>query len=137
MGEQIINTKNEAVDRWQQQMPPFFRKIVKACACIIITAFTVNTIMVNGGAEPHQWWCDVYPLLLAVPAGMITICKLTVAGGYKHINIDKLSRGQMPQSSHSCNMSDVDAVSPGPVESEPADIEPVHFSDLDDANVEH
>ena len=76
-------------------------------------------------------------LVAVVYVYMIVVCKLTVAGGYKHINIDQLSRGQMPQSSQSCNMSDVDAVSPGPVESEPADIEPVHFSDLDDVNVEH
>ena len=122
MGEQIINTKNEAVDRWQQQMPPFFRRIVIVCACVAITAFTVNIALQTAGAVPHQWWTDAYPLLIGVPIGMIVVCKLTVAGGYKKIDVDALSRGQMTQSSRSCNMSDVDAEQPGPVE--PAEIEP-------------
>lgn len=118
MGEQIIRTKNEAVERWQQRMPRFFRRIVYLCAIVATTAFAANQVMQIGGAEPHQWWHDIYPSLLAVPVGMIVVCKLTVAGGYKDIDLDKLSGGHVDQTgpSHSTNMSDVDPIQPGDTE---------------------
>lgn len=104
-------------------MPRFFQRIVILCAIIVVTAFTVNTALTVAGAEPHDWWRDAYPLLIGVPIGMIVICKLTVAGGYRDIDLDPLShgqvdRGQRPDTSghsdrpaHSPNMSDVDALS--------------------------
>ena len=95
MGEQLKQTGNEAVKRWQQKMPRFFRQLMVLCACVAVTAFTVNTAMVESGAEPHEWWRNVYPLLIGVPSGMIVVCKLTVAGGYKEIDIDSLSKGQV------------------------------------------
>lgn len=123
MGETIRQTGSEAVKRWQERMPRFFQRIVILCAIVVVTAFTVNTALTVAGAEPHDWWRDAYPLLIGVPIGMIVICKLTVAGGYRDINLDPLShgqvdRGQRPDSSghhdrpaHSPNMSDVDALS--------------------------
>ena len=104
-------------------MPRFFQRIVILCAIVVVTAFTVNTALTVAGAEPHDWWRDAYPLLIGVPIGMIVICKLTVAGGYRDIDLDPLShgqvdRGQRPDPSahhdrpaHSPNMSDVDALS--------------------------
>ena len=56
---------------------------------------------------------------------MIVICKLTVAGGYRDIDLDPLSHGQVDRGqrpAHSPNMSDVDAVSVTDVE--PHEIEP-------------
>lgn len=135
MGDIIRKTGSEAVERWHQKMPKFFRGIVIICACVIVTAFAVNQIMVIGGAEPHEWWRDAYPLLLSVPTGMIVVCKLTVAGGYKNIDIDALSHGNVEceQIKHSPNMSDVDTVSPGNyLEKEgPNEIEP--YNDGPDA----
>lgn len=129
MGETIIQTKNEAINRWHEKMPSFFRRIVILCAIVATTAFTVNTALQVAGAEPHDWWRDIYPMLIGVPIGMIVICKLTVAGGYKNIDIDQLSRGRVhrSQSVHSANMSDVDTISPADTDTEdnnPADIEP-------------
>ena len=104
-------------------MPRFFQRIVILCAIVVVTAFTVNTALTVAGAEPHDWWRDAYPLLIGVPIGMIVVCKLTVAGGYRDIDLDPLShgqvdRGQRPDTSahhdrtaHSPNMSDVDALS--------------------------
>lgn len=95
MEEIIKKTGNEVVGRWQQKMPRFFRQLVVLCACVAVTAYVVNTVMTVGGATPHEWWTDIYPLLLGVPAGMIVVCKLTVAGGYKDIDPDALSAGHL------------------------------------------
>lgn len=93
MGEQIRNTGNELKERWTAKMPRFFRGLMILCTCIVGTALGVNQIMEIGHATPHEWWSDVYPLLLGVPTGMAIVCKLTVAGGYKEIDPGKLTRG--------------------------------------------
>lgn len=155
MGETIRQTGSEAVKRWHERMPRFFQRIVILCAIVVVTAFTVNTALSVAGAEPHDWWRDAYPLLIGVPIGMIVICKLTVAGGYRDIDLDPLShgqvdRGQRPDHSghhdrptHSPNMSDVDALSSdGTVFGSPAvqsvavlgdaDVEPHEIEPYDD-----
>ena len=91
MGEQIKNTSNELKERWKQKMPRFFKRLMTLCVCIAGTALGVNQVMEIGHAQPHEWWTDVYPLLLSVPTGMAIVCKLTVAGGYKDIDTDKLT----------------------------------------------
>lgn len=93
MGEAIKHTSNELVERWSQQMPKFFSGLMRICVCIVGTAFGVNTMLQNTGAMPHQWWTDIYPLLIGVPTGMAIVCKLTVAGGYKDIDPDRLTKG--------------------------------------------
>lgn len=93
MGEAIKQTSNELVGRWTQRMPRFFRRLVTLCVCIVGTAFGVNTMLQTTGAIPHQWWTDIYPLLIGVPTGMAIVCKLTVAGGYKDIDPDRLTKG--------------------------------------------
>lgn len=95
MGEKIKHS--EVVERWQQKMPRFFRHIVVLCACVALSAFVINTSMSVAGAMPHEWWTDAYPLLIGVPTGMIIVCKLTVAGGYKDINVDALTHGRPDQ----------------------------------------
>lgn len=130
MGKNIIKTKNEAVERWHKKMPRFFRQIVVLCACVALSAFVINTALVISGAEAHLWWRDIYPLLIGVPTGMVIVCKLTVAGGYRDIDPDPLSHGrpdhlQRPESRRSrrvsdghYNDSDVETALP------PAEIEP-------------
>ena len=88
----IRHTGKEIKDRWVMKMPRFFRGLVVLCVCIVGTAFGINTTMVTAGAIPHEWWNDIYPLLIGVPTGMAIICKLTVAGGYKDIDPDRLTR---------------------------------------------
>ena len=92
MGEHIRHTGNELKERWTAKMPRFFRGLMILCTCIVGTALGVNQIMVIGGAQPHWWWTEIYPLLLGVPTGMAIVCKLTVAGGYKDVNPDRLTR---------------------------------------------
>ena len=87
-----MGESSEIKERWTQKMPRFFRQLVVLCVCIVGTAFGINQVMVIGGATPHEWWTDIYPLLLSVPTGMAIVCKLTVAGGYKDVDPDKLTR---------------------------------------------
>ena len=119
MGEKIRNTGAEIKERWVRKMPRFFRQIVVLCVCIVGTAFGINQIMVIGGATPHKWWTDIYPLLLGVPTGMAIICKLTVAGGYKDIDPDHLTHGNMFLDKHRDHMDEE-----GPRDIEPYDDRP-------------
>lgn len=125
MGEIIKNTGNELRERWMQRMPRFFRGIVIICACIVGTAFGINTMLTATGAVAHQWWNDIYPLLIGVPTGMAIVCKLTVAGGYKEIDPDRLTRGNIILD------RDVDEQIDGTQPVEPREIEP--YDDHDDA----
>lgn len=93
MGKRIRYTGNELKERWTQKMPRFFRQLVVLCVCIVGTAFGINTMLQMTGAIPHEWWTDIYPLLIGVPTGMAIVCKLTVAGGYKDVDPDKLTHG--------------------------------------------
>ena len=92
MGEHLRHTGSELKGRWMGKMPRFFRQLTVLCVCVAGTAFGINQVMVMGGAIPHEWWTNVYPLLLGVPTGMAIVCKLTVAGGYKNINPDSLTK---------------------------------------------
>lgn len=120
MGEQIKRQGSELKGRWMGKMPRFFRQLVVLCCCVMLTAFGMNQIMVMGGAVPPEWWTDFYPLLLAVPFGMICVCKLTVAGGYKEIDPGKVLQGNMTldRDARQPNMSDVETEQPSIEENE-------------------
>ena len=93
MGQAIKNTSNEIKERWHQKMPRFFYWIVVAVSCIISTAFAVNSGVPAMGGELPVWWTDIYSHILTCGIGIIVVCKLTVAGGYKKINPDRLQDG--------------------------------------------
>ena len=90
MGEKIKRTGSELKRRWLAKMPRFFRRFMIVCAIVVATAIGINTMLIVAGATPHEWWTNIYPLLIGVPTGMAIVCKLTVAGGYKDIDPDKL-----------------------------------------------
>ena len=81
MGEAIRKTGNEAMKRWHEKMPKFFKKVMWLCGLISGTALAVNTAIVTAGATPHDWWQEIFPYLIGVPAGMAFIAKFTVSGG--------------------------------------------------------
>lgn len=123
MGERIKKTGNEAVERWHLKMPRFFRLLVVLCCCTVGTAFGVNTMLNMTGAVAHEWWTDIYPLLIGVPTGMAIVCKLTVAGGYKDIDPDDIAgsgmlggAGRRGRSREYVNMSDVETQQAGEAE---------------------
>ena len=62
-------------------MPKFFKKLMWVCALVGGTAVAVNMAMTAFGAQPHEWWVNVYPYLVGGSAGMMFACKMTVKGG--------------------------------------------------------
>ena len=92
MGEAIKNTGNEVVERWQQKMPKFFKRIMQICICIASTATAIHVYFNQFGITPHEWWNNVLPYLTGVPLGMALMAKFTVDGGYRDKTIDSINK---------------------------------------------
>ena len=114
MGEQIINTGNEAMKRWHQKMPRFFYWLVVVACGIAGAAFAINTGVPALGGTLDEWWTEWYGRILSGCIGVVFACKFTVAGGYKKIDPDKIMRGKeiVDRNAHVPDMSDVETVSP-------------------------
>ena len=114
MGEQIIKTGNEAVQRWHQKMPRFFYWIVVVACGIGGLAVAINTGVPALGGMLHEWWTDIYSYIIGGCIGTIFVCKFTVAGGYKEIDPDKVIRNGniVDRDSAAPNMSDIDTEQP-------------------------
>ena len=123
MGEQIIKTGNEAVQRWHQKMPRFFYWIVVVACGVGGLAFTINSALPALGGTHADWWPDVYRYILGACIGIVFVCKFTVAGGYRDINPDKVLRNNqiIDRDAPVPNMSDVETQSPETHEIEPLD----------------
>ena len=67
--------------RWTNTMPKFFKVILCICAIISGTALAVNTAIIAGGGVTHEWWNDIYPYLLGIPAGAAFVAKFTQTYG--------------------------------------------------------
>lgn len=114
MGEQIIKTGNEAVQRWHQKMPRFFYWIVVIACGIGGLAFTINTGVPIMGGTLHEWWTDIYSYIIGGCIGIVFVCKFTVAGGYRQIDPDKVLRAGkvVRRDAAEPNMSDIETESP-------------------------
>lgn len=114
MGEVIKNTGSELKGRWMGKMPRFFRQLVKLCACVIAIAFAINSGVPALGGTLHEWWTDIYTYIISTCIGIIATCKLTVAGGYKEIDPDKVIQGNLTldRDAQQPNMSDVETQQP-------------------------
>lgn len=75
--------------RWKNAMPKFFRVVFWVCALISGTALAVNTAILSAGGVTHEWWNDLYPYLIGVPAGMAFACKFTQQYHGKPIDYDE------------------------------------------------
>lgn len=64
-------------NRWRNTMPRFFRIICWICSLISGAALAANTAITAGGGTAHEWWNDLYPYLLGIPAGMAFVAKFT------------------------------------------------------------
>lgn len=82
------------VERWRNRMPKFFRILFWVCSLISGTALAVNTAMVAGGATPHEWWTDVYPYLIGIPAGMAFAAKFTQTYSGKPVSYEEHRRAE-------------------------------------------
>ena len=96
-------------DRWRNAMPKFFSRICWVCALISGTALAANTAVQAGGGTTHEWWNELYPYLLGVPAGMAFVAKFTQ-------NYDKngepIRKGMEPQEPKAINNCDMEAEQP-------------------------
>ena len=77
MGEKVKEAGSTLKNRWHNAMPKFFKRICLICTLVSGTALAVNTAIVAGGGVPHDWWVDIYPYLLGIPAGMAFVAKFT------------------------------------------------------------
>jgi hypothetical protein len=90
MGETIKSASNELVERWKLKMPRLFYYISVAAMCILCVAVTIHFTVESAGAQHVEWWSAIYPYIVGGCAGIITVCKLTVNGGYKKLDLDKI-----------------------------------------------
>ena len=65
--------------RWHNVMPKFFKKVAIACSAVSGAALATNGAFLSVGADVPDWWADIYPYLIAFPAGMAVLCKFTQA----------------------------------------------------------
>lgn len=63
--------------RWHNAMPRFFKRMMWICGLISGTALAAHESMALAGIQPHEWWLDIEPYLVAVPAGAMFACKFT------------------------------------------------------------
>ena len=63
--------------RWLNAMPKFFSRICWVCTLVSGTALAANTAIIAGGGTTHEWWDNIYPYLLGIPAGMAFVAKFT------------------------------------------------------------
>ncbi len=95
--------------RWRNHMPKFFSRICWVCALISGTALAANTAVQAGGGTTHEWWNELYPYLLGVPAGMAFVAKFTQ-------NYDKngepIRKGMEPTEPKAVNNCDIEAEQP-------------------------
>ena len=95
MGEKIKQTGNEVVERWHGKMPRFFYWLVVIACGIGGTAFAINTAVPALGGTLDEWWTEWYGRILSGCVATVAVCKFTVAGGYKDIDPDKLTKGKL------------------------------------------
>jgi hypothetical protein len=114
MGEQIKRKGNEAVKRWHEKMPRFFYWLVVIAISIGCTAAAINTLIPATGGVLHEWWVDIYPYIFGGCIGVICASKLTVAGGYKELDPDKVLQGDITfkRDAEQPNMSDIETQQP-------------------------
>lgn len=63
--------------RWQAHMPVFYSRMFRLCSLISGTALAINTAVMAGGGALPEWWNDIYPYLLGIPAGMAFAAKFS------------------------------------------------------------
>ena len=82
--------KSEIVERWHKKMPRFFYWVSVVAMGVLFVSVTIHLTVESAGAVHVGWWQEIYPYLVGASAGIIAICKFTVAGGYKKVDPDKI-----------------------------------------------
>ena len=111
--------------RWRNAMPKFFSRVCWTCSLISGSALAANEAMQVAGIQPHQWWLDVAPYLIGVPAGMAFAAKFSQKYDKNGEPIGNGVSKAPERGNDYLNNCDVVAESP---QNEPADIEPYNES---------
>lgn len=64
-------------DRWKAESPLLFKRITNISCSISAIAIAVNLALSASGANQPQWWVNIFPYLVGIPAGMAAVAKLT------------------------------------------------------------
>ena len=100
----------ELKQRWRNAMPKFFKRMMWICGLVSGTALAAHESMALAGIQPHQWWLDIEPYLVAVPAGAMFACKFTQSYDRDGQPISKpLPEATKPDA---VNMSDIETQQP-------------------------
>jgi hypothetical protein len=67
----------ELKSRWQTDSPLFFKKVMQISVFISGMALSMHLAMDSSGANEPTWWINIYPYLIAIPAGIAACAKLT------------------------------------------------------------
>ena len=73
------------INRWKAETPIFFKRIIKISLSISSIALAMHLAIIAAGAVEPQWWVDIYPYIIAIPAGMAAAAKLTSDNSTKKI----------------------------------------------------
>ena len=68
-------------NRWKAETPLLFKNVVRICGAVSAISMSMHGACVVAGAVEPLWWCNIYPYLVGVPAGMALIAKLTAKDG--------------------------------------------------------
>lgn len=79
--ERIKNLFKTIKDRWNSKSPKLFKRITNIGCSVSAIAISVNLALVASGANEPQWWVNIFPYLVGIPAGMAAVAKLTKENG--------------------------------------------------------
>ena len=88
-------TFKEIKSRWRNATPKFFKVLMRISAAVSGTAIAVNEALQLANIEPHEWWTNLCPYLIGVPAGIAFACKFTQT----YDNNGKSGTGSVPDGS--------------------------------------
>ena len=94
MKEEIKRSWRKITKRWRNAMPRFFRVIFWVCTLVSGTAIAANSAITLAGGTTHDWWNDLFPYLVGIPAGAAFVAKFTQQYHGKAIDYDEYRKTQ-------------------------------------------
>ena len=67
----------ELRNRWKSESPLFFKKVMQIGVFISSMSLSMHLAMSSSGENEPTWWINIYPYLIAIPAGMAACAKMT------------------------------------------------------------